>query len=207
MEFYDGSIRIGAAPLSGGGAVLSISSLSVGTHSLTATYGGDAAHVPSVSPGLSQTVQPPPMRPNLVVNSGFESATSAWSGFVKPYVIIDGSTRYAGANSARFLASPTGRRTIRQDIRVYYGVWYNLAAVARTSGATTVVQVQWLDSSGAVLGTKTLTPLTGNRSWTALSGSFGAPKGVRTARILLGTEAEPDGAGTAWFDEVVFQAY
>jgi hypothetical protein len=56
VTFYHGSTVLGTGTLSGGVAVYKTTALSVGTHSLTATYGGDADDAPSTSPVLYQTV-------------------------------------------------------------------------------------------------------------------------------------------------------
>jgi sugar lactone lactonase YvrE/predicted secreted protein len=57
MTFLDGTTTIGTATLDGSGvATLNISSLSVGTHKLTASYGGDSSSLPNVSSQLSQVV-------------------------------------------------------------------------------------------------------------------------------------------------------
>ena len=54
VTFKDGATILGSSPLTGNTATLSTSSLSVGTHSITALYGGDASHVGSNSTALSQ---------------------------------------------------------------------------------------------------------------------------------------------------------
>lgn len=57
VTFYDGSTSIGSAPVAADGtASLSIQTLVVGAHSLTAAYSGDANDVASTSSALSQTV-------------------------------------------------------------------------------------------------------------------------------------------------------
>ena len=58
VTFMDGISAIGSASLSGGAAALVTSSLTVGTHSLTAVYAGDATFPGSTSPVLSQVVNP-----------------------------------------------------------------------------------------------------------------------------------------------------
>ena len=58
VTFSDGGTSIGSSTLNGSGvATLTTSTLSVGTHSITASYGGDAIFPPSASPVLSQLVQ------------------------------------------------------------------------------------------------------------------------------------------------------
>jgi Bacterial Ig-like domain (group 3) len=54
--FYDGSTSIGGATLASGSAAISISSLAVRSHSITAAYQGSASFAPSTSAPLTQTV-------------------------------------------------------------------------------------------------------------------------------------------------------
>lgn len=56
VTFKDGAATLGAAPLSGGIANFTTSSLSIGSHSITATYNGDANNAPSTSAALNQVV-------------------------------------------------------------------------------------------------------------------------------------------------------
>lgn len=56
VTFMDGSNALGTATLNAGVASLSTSSLAVGSHTLTAVYGGDASNAGSTSSGVSLTV-------------------------------------------------------------------------------------------------------------------------------------------------------
>jgi hypothetical protein len=56
VSFYDGATKIGSGFINGGVATLAISSLPVGSDSITATYGGDANYTSSTSSALTQTV-------------------------------------------------------------------------------------------------------------------------------------------------------
>ena len=61
VTFTDGSATLGSATLGAGGtATLKTSALTPGTHSITATYGGDAAHTGS-SDSLTEMVADPPL--------------------------------------------------------------------------------------------------------------------------------------------------
>jgi Glycoside hydrolase family 44/Bacterial Ig-like domain (group 3) len=64
VTFQDGSSAIGSSPLAGGSGTLAVSTLSVGTHALSAVYSGDAADSPSTSKTVSVTITaaaaPPP---------------------------------------------------------------------------------------------------------------------------------------------------
>lgn len=56
VQFFDGLTSLGSASLSGRSATLTVTSLAVGSHSLSATYLGDASFVASTSIALDQTV-------------------------------------------------------------------------------------------------------------------------------------------------------
>ena len=58
VEFFDGSTGLGTAPLSGGTATLTRSSLSIGDHHVTAHYSGDTDCVPSTSNPVTVTITP-----------------------------------------------------------------------------------------------------------------------------------------------------
>jgi hypothetical protein len=63
VTFQDGSTAIGSSPLAAGAGTLAISTLSVGTHSLSAVYGGDTADSPSTSKTISVTITAAPVPP------------------------------------------------------------------------------------------------------------------------------------------------
>lgn len=65
VSFYDGVTLLGTQPLSGGTAALSTSSLSVGSHSLTAVYSGDSTHDSSTSIANTQVVNSAPSAPSV----------------------------------------------------------------------------------------------------------------------------------------------
>ncbi|WP_353063741.1 Ig-like domain repeat protein [Tunturibacter psychrotolerans] len=57
VTFYDGAAAVGTSPINAAGlGTLSLSSLTVGSHSLTADYSGDAYNATSVSPAITQVV-------------------------------------------------------------------------------------------------------------------------------------------------------
>jgi hypothetical protein len=58
VTFYDGTTSLGTGTLGSGTATLTTSSLAVGAHSISATYGGDADDATSTSSTLSQGVNP-----------------------------------------------------------------------------------------------------------------------------------------------------
>jgi len=56
VSFFDGSTLLGSQPVSNSQATLFVSNLSVGSHSLTATYSGDNAYASSTSDPFTQVV-------------------------------------------------------------------------------------------------------------------------------------------------------
>ena len=56
VSLYDGSILLGSAPLAGGVASLTISTLTVGTHSITPVYSGDTNFNPHSGQGFLQVI-------------------------------------------------------------------------------------------------------------------------------------------------------
>jgi hypothetical protein len=59
VQFLDGVSVLGTVPLTNGNAYLVVSTLPLGTRSLTAAYGGDATFDPSASQPVHQRVLPP----------------------------------------------------------------------------------------------------------------------------------------------------
>jgi hypothetical protein len=67
VTFQDGSTAIGSSTLSAAAGTLAVSTLSVGTHSLSAVYSGDTANSPSTSKTVSVNItaaQAPPPSPD-----------------------------------------------------------------------------------------------------------------------------------------------
>ena len=59
ITFYDGSTSLGAVPASSGIAMVSVTTLTAGSHALSAVYGGDGSDSGSTSSILTQTVNQP----------------------------------------------------------------------------------------------------------------------------------------------------
>ena len=60
VNFFDGGTMIGSSTLGGGIASFTTSSLTVGSHTITASYVATASFAASTSPGLTETVNPVP---------------------------------------------------------------------------------------------------------------------------------------------------
>ena len=84
VTFKDGASILGTASLNGSGqASFATSSLTVGTHNITAAYGGDTIFLPSASPSFIQVVMATGNATNttLMVNGG--SNDPIYFGFAK----------------------------------------------------------------------------------------------------------------------------
>ena len=88
VTFKDGTKTLGTATLSGGSATFSINSLAVGSHSITAVYGGDTYDSGSTSSSVTQTVTKPVIGttslPNGTKNVNYSQSLSV-SGGAAPY--------------------------------------------------------------------------------------------------------------------------
>src|SRR5439155_4105187 len=100
VTYSDGSVVLGSAPLtSAGQATFTLSSLSVGSHSITASYGGDTVFVGSTSFTLNQVV-------------GQAATTTAVVADVNPSIVGQAVTLTATVRAAAPGAgSPTGTVT------------------------------------------------------------------------------------------------
>jgi hypothetical protein len=119
IQFLDGSTVLGTVTISGGSAVLSLSSLSVGAHSIKAAYSGDTNYLASSSAILTQNVTGAACHVTYAVTSqwnvGFGTAitikntgttpvngwnlTWTWAGNQKITQSWDATYSQAGANA------------------------------------------------------------------------------------------------------------
>jgi Bacterial Ig-like domain (group 3) len=60
VEFFDGATSLGTAPVTNGVATLQTSALALGAHGLLADFKGSTGFLPSLSPGVPLTINPPP---------------------------------------------------------------------------------------------------------------------------------------------------
>jgi len=148
VTFLDGATSLGTASVSNNSAQITVSTLSVGTHSVTAKYSGDSNFTGSTSAVLSQTVNPATTTTTLVTNlnpSTYGQSVS-FSATVQPptgttatgtVTFLDGSTSLGSAtssgNSAQLNIASLGAGT--HSITAVYSGDSNMAA--STSAAVT----------------------------------------------------------------------
>jgi uncharacterized protein (TIGR03437 family) len=86
VTFLDGTAVLGSGTLGGGKATFSTSSLAVGSHSITASYGGDTNDKGSTSATLTETVSklPAPTTTTTLTSSLNSSGTVTFTASVSP---------------------------------------------------------------------------------------------------------------------------
>jgi len=132
VSFSEGATALGTVPLTGNVARLSVSTLAVGSHTIMASYGGDATHAPA-STSLTQTVNPQPLDTVTVL-----TASSTTFPANQPVTLIATVTGTA-------IAPPTGTITFLDGATTLAATTLN--SVTATSGTTSVSVV--IPSGGA----------------------------------------------------------
>lgn len=153
VTFYDNGTPIGTSSVSGTTASLTISTLSVGSHAITASYGGDSNHEAATSASAA-TVTVTKTTPSIALNTSASSPSygssvalvATMSGSASPsgtVTFYDGATQLGNATisgtTAILMVSSLamGAHTISA---VYNGDTNN-ASVTSSTGTVTVVQL------------------------------------------------------------------
>jgi hypothetical protein len=109
VSFFDGSTKLGSATLnSGGQASLGTSSLAVGTHNITAQYGGDTNFTGSTSAALNQVITGQPdysLSANPTSQAVNPGTSAGYAITLTPSNGYDGTVTFACPASAQL---PTG---------------------------------------------------------------------------------------------------
>lgn len=186
VEFFDGASSLGSVALSGGSAGLSLSTLTVGSHQITAVYGGNGDYLGSPSTALTQDVG---------ANTDTIFASSGANGSISPsgtVVVVRGSAKSfellpntgyhvdsllvdgvkTDSTSGYTFPAVNGNHTIRVVFAINH---YTVTATAGTHG--TIAPAGPTDVSYGDSLSFTLTPDTGYHvaGLTVDGGSVGAP--------------------------------
>ncbi|HEY1216349.1 MAG TPA: Ig-like domain repeat protein, partial [Bryobacteraceae bacterium] len=116
VTFYDGSTSLGAINLASGVAMLTTGSLTLGSHSITASYEGDVSNNPSTSSAVIQVVK--------------QAATVSLGSSLNPSVIKQQVTFTATVTAA---GSPTGTVTFQDGSATLSSVAINGSGVAQVT--------------------------------------------------------------------------
>ncbi len=177
VTFKDGTTTLGTGALSGGVAKFTISTLTVGTHSVTAVYGGDATFLGSTSAVLSQVV-------NSSGGGGAVTFTPTSLGFTQQLV---------GAKSAAkpvtLKNSGTGTLTISSIVAVGNFSETNNCPASLAAGLTCTISVSFTPSiTGKVLGEITVTDnAPGTTQEIGVSGNGVTPLNFSPTSLSFGT--------------------
>lgn len=156
---------------------------------------------------------------NLLVDPGFENGAAPWSGHGLTGRKIDSTVAHSGICSERIDLSIAGfPRTVLQNVNVVEGTVYTFSGWMKTDSAnfgfhmmvywySTATPPQMLSDTTGLLEADTLGTLTGKNDWTEISRNYRALAGALTAQIFLDGINAIGGKGTAWFDDVTFNAH
>jgi hypothetical protein len=173
VNFFDGATNIGSGTLSGGTASFQISSLSVGTHTITAQYAGSASHAPSTASTVTQ-----------VVNAA--NTTTALTSSLNPSIFGDSVTFTATVSAVSPGAgTPTGSVT-------FFDGATSLGVGTLSAGGTAT-----LSTAALGIGTHTITAQYGGASGFAASLSNTVSQVVNpvTTTTSLTSSANPSVSG------------
>ena len=139
ISFFDGSSLLANSPLTGGAAIFTTSSLSVGNHSLTASYGGSTNYATSNSSPASVTVtssggtNPPSCTFSLSAGSASVGAAAS-TGSVQ--VTAPAGCIYTASSPSGSFVSITSGASGSGNGTVTYSVQANSGTTARSTGLT-----------------------------------------------------------------------
>ncbi|KAA6462044.1 hypothetical protein DYQ86_10490 [Acidobacteria bacterium AB60] len=129
VTFYDGETQIGSSAVANGAASLSTSALTMGTHTISAIYSGDANYVSSTSQGIKQTIQDF----SITVASGGGNAPAVNPGTPATFSLL--VTPLGGATLPASLALTS------EGLPPSSKVVFSPSTIAANSGPTTVAVV------------------------------------------------------------------
>jgi hypothetical protein len=170
VEFYDGTTLLGSGTLASGSATYATSTLSSGTHSITAVYGGDSNFSSVTSSAVSQVVSDLTLE---VASGGTSTATVLAGGTATYHLTLTPSTGsvFPAAVSLTASGGPSGST-----------ITITPQAIAAGAGTTNVVVTVQLPAATAVVRR--------NRPWALgfalpLLGMLALPFGIKCRRRPL----------------------
>ena len=188
VTFTDGKTTIGTAPLVNGMATLATTSLGIGGHSITATYGGDANDVGAASSAISQSVQKATTSTVLKSRGG---------PVVGQAITFTATIRTAQPGSA----TPTGTVTFYDGTAVLgavpsLGGVATLTTSALTVGKHSITAVYNGDANTAASATSRLTQsVAQSPTITTLTGSVSTPTPGQKVVLTATVAAASPGSG------------
>jgi hypothetical protein len=194
VTFKDGSTTLGTGTLSSGIATFSTSTLALGSHSITASYGGDTNDNTSTSSTLTQKVeQPSSITVSSSTNPAPVSATVTFTAVVTPsaatgtVTFMDGSTSLGtGSLSAGIAAfSTSGLAAGSHSITAVYGgssTYVGSTSSVLTQSILTLTSISLSPQNGSV-------PVGATQQFTATATFSNGTNGNITASVTWTSSA------------------
>ena len=192
VTWWDGTTELGNFALNGNSASLTTSTLSLGTHSITANYGGDAVFAASTSAALTQTVGNTTTTNTSLTSSANPSTAGQFVTFTATVTpngsgTPTGSVKFKDGGATLGSASLSGSQASYSTSSLSTGT-HSIAAVyggdTNFSGSTSAALSQTVNSASTSGGTTS----------TSLSSSLN-PATTGQAVTFTAT-VTPDGSGT-----------
>jgi subtilase family protein/Big-like domain-containing protein/autotransporter-like protein/IPT/TIG domain-containing protein len=200
VSLFDGGTQIGTGTLAAGTASFTISSLAVGSHSLTAQYSGDPNNAASTSAALIQTVNVPA---DSIKLRAMQVSVTPMIAQISGQAIV-GAIDYA--IDAGFSENPQALTPNGAGFSFQTGLGQPAAAPTGSGGNRTEGRMR----VGAGAGTQRAVQVTAGSLANGLQGGNGAPPGTRLIDMPVmplppGSGMPPIGETQFSSDELVFQ--
>ena len=132
VDFRDGAASLGSGTLNNGAAAFTTSTLGLGTHSITAVYGGDAMFLGSSSAAVNQVINNTPAGANVSVQPFNESTKETYAGGTVTFSVLS----QMGLTT---ITTQTSGPALPDNFRLGTpAVYYNLGTTAAYSGSINV---------------------------------------------------------------------
>jgi len=161
VQFLDGTTVLGSSTLSGGSASFTPASLTPGTHSITASYSGDASDTAATSAVLTQTVQAAStVTVTSSANPAVVGASVTFTASVTPPTatgnvqFLDGTTVLA----AVALSSGSATFTTSTLAQGSHSITASYAGDANDTSATSTVLTENIQNQASITLTSSLNP-------------------------------------------------
>ena len=167
----------------------------------TPTPSGPTA-TPTLTPTPTSTPSPTPIPGNLLVNPGFESGTTGWSGIGAGRATVVSTQFHSGANSAQILEG-VGAWNVDQTVNVVANQTYTASCwiMGGLTSGTARCWVFWFTSAGSLISSSPVGgQVTGVTGWVFQSASLTAPATAGRGRFRL--QVSNGSGGMAWFDDL-----
>jgi hypothetical protein len=149
VTFLDGATTLGTGTLASGQAIFTTAALAMGSHTITASYGGDAAFKTSTSAALTQTIQ----RFTTTVTVGVAPSPSSFGDVVEVSATVASPSGFAPGTPTGMVTFTDGSTTLGST---------SLDAAGRAALLTTSLSVGTHAFTAAYGGDATQSPASGS---------------------------------------------